>query len=82
MKYPQLLALVKAVLSLTHGNSVPERGFSINKIMLDAHGTTIYEDTIVALRLVKGELNRVNGVMNFKITSELLADAKGSWGKI
>ena len=40
--------------------------------MMDAHGTTIYEDTIVALRLVKDELSRVNGVMNF-------ADVKGSW---
>ena len=49
--------------------------------MLDAHGTTIYEDTIVALRLVKDELNRVDGVMKFKITSELLSDVKGSWGR-
>ena len=29
----------------------PERGFSINKILLDAHGTNLKDDTIVAIRL-------------------------------
>ena len=45
MKYPQLFLLVKFVLSLSRGNSVPERGFYINKILLDAHGHSIKEDT-------------------------------------
>ena len=40
-KYPQLAALMKCVLSLSHGNAVPERGFSINKIMLESHGYMI-----------------------------------------
>ena len=31
LKYPQLFALPKAILSLSHGNVVPERWFSINK---------------------------------------------------
>ena len=53
LKYPQLFQLAKCVLSLSHGNSVPERGFSINKILLDAHGTSIKEDTIVAIRFGK-----------------------------
>ena len=35
-KYPQLVALIKCVLSLRHGNAVPERGFSINKILLES----------------------------------------------
>ena len=30
MKYPQLFHLVKCVLSISHHNSVPEQGFSIN----------------------------------------------------
>ena len=34
-KYPQLVAFIKCVLSLSHGNSTPERGFSINKILLE-----------------------------------------------
>ena len=30
-------------------NSAPERGFSINKILLDAHGTSMGENAISAL---------------------------------
>ena len=50
-KYPQLFALVKCILSLSHGNAVPERGFSVNKRLIEAHGTSIGEDTIQAYRL-------------------------------
>ena len=50
LKYPQLFQLAKAVLSLSHGNSACERDFSISKIILDAHGTSMGEDTISALR--------------------------------
>ena len=32
-KYPRLFALIKCVLSLSHGNTVPERGFSVNASM-------------------------------------------------
>ena len=49
LKYPQLFQLAKAVLSLSHGNSAPESGFSIKKIQFDAHGTSMGEDTISAL---------------------------------
>lgn len=49
-KYPQLYIFVKCLLSLSHGNAVPERGFSVNKKILESHGTSIGEDTIVALR--------------------------------
>lgn len=34
-------------------NSVPESSLYINKILLDPHGTTLKEDTIVALRFSK-----------------------------
>ena len=33
LKYPQLFQLAKAVLSLSHGNSAPQRSFFINKIL-------------------------------------------------
>ena len=48
-RYAQLVALVQCVLSLSHGNSTPERGFSINKLLLAVHGHNTYEDTIIAL---------------------------------
>ena len=60
-KYAQLVALVKSVVSLSHRNSTPERGFSINKLILEVHGYSTYEDTLTALRLVKDELLRVGG---------------------
>ena len=36
-KYTQLISLVKCILSLSHGNSTPEWGFSINKYLLEVH---------------------------------------------
>jgi len=44
------LSLNVCVLSLSHGNAVPERGFSINKKLIEAHGTTIDNGTIQAQR--------------------------------
>ena len=81
LKYPQLFALIKCVLSVSHGNSTPERGFSINKIMLEAHGYSIYEDTIVALRTVKDELNRVGSLTKFQIDKDLIKEVKLSNSK-
>ena len=71
-KYPQLVTLVKCVLSLSHGNTTPERGFSMNRILLDVHGYRTYDDTIVALRMVKDAINRVGGCCNVPITRDLL----------
>ena len=49
--------------------------------MLELHGFTIYEDTIVALRMVKDELNPVGGLLNSCITHELISDVKNSFSK-
>ena len=38
VKYPIFSAVMKCVLSISHGNSAPESGFSINKDNLDIHG--------------------------------------------
>ena len=40
---PQLLALVECILTFSHGNSIAEKGFSINKSLLEKHGSTIDE---------------------------------------
>ena len=50
LKHPELFQLAKVVLSLSHGNSAHDHGFSINKIQLDAHGTSMGKDTISTLR--------------------------------
>ena len=67
-KYTQLFALAKAILSLSHGNFVSERGFSISKYLLSIHGNSIDEKTIVALRLVKDFNCSESGFSNIIIT--------------
>ena len=81
LKYTQLFNLAKTILSLSHGNAVPERGFSINKYILAAHGNALKEDTIVALRLVKDELCSVGGMENFKVTKPLMRSVKGAYAR-
>ena len=70
-KFLQLFAMVQCVLSVSHGNAFPERGFSINKFLLERHGNSCDENTIIALRTVKHELCRVGGKMNFPLTKGL-----------
>ena len=70
--------MVKCVLTLTHGNAGPEQGFSINKAIIDTHGTRLGEDMIIALRRVKHRILQVGGIMHFKITQPLLESIKMS----
>ena len=69
-KHPHLFSLVRCVLSISHGNSVPERGFSYNKYLLSLHGGSTSDETIIALRLVKDSLLLAGGIMNFPINSQ------------
>ena len=70
--FPRLSAFVKVVLTLSHGNAGPEQGFSINKSIIDAHGTRLGEGVIVALRRVKHRLLQVGGLTKFEVTRPLL----------
>ena len=70
-KFPQLFAMARCVLSISHGNAFPERGFSINKYILERHGKQLVESTIIALRMVKDELCRVGGELKFPLTKQL-----------
>ena len=72
LKYPKLYALAKAVLSLSYGNIVPERGFSLNKYMLSIHVNNLEDETIVALQIVKDKLCLRGSLKNVEITKELL----------
>ena len=44
--------------------------------MLEAHGHTIYQETLEALWLVKDELSQVGGMFNFDITCSPLDEVK------
>ena len=76
LKYLQLFALVKCVLFISQGNSIPEWGFSINKYLLSIHGTSTSNETIIALRLVKGHLILIGGYMKFSINRDLILSVK------
>ena len=76
LKYLQLFALVKCVLSISHGNSIPEQGFSINKYILSIHGTSASNETIIALRLVKDHLILIGGYMKFSVNINLILSVK------
>ena len=81
LKYLQLFALAKAVLSISHGN-VPERGFSLNKYMLSIHGNNLEDDTFVVLQIAKDELCLRGGLEDVEITKEFfrsVQDAHGSY---
>ena len=79
--FPQLAALVKIILTLSHGNAGPEQGFSINKAIIDVHGTRLGEEMLIALRRVKHRILQLGGIMNFKITPSLLESVKASRGR-
>ena len=76
-----MFLLFKLPVSITHGNSVPERGFSINKYLLQVHGFATSEKAIEALRFVKDKNCRVGGVMKFPINRELLSFVKRAHGR-
>ena len=57
---------------------MPERGFSINKYLLDVHGNSIKNETIVALRMVKDYVISVGGIMKVSISKQLLSSVKSA----
>ena len=52
LKYLQLYTLAQYILSLSHGNTVPEHGFWINRKILDAHGYSVSEEVLLLYELV------------------------------
>ena len=62
-KYKHLSALALTILTLSHGNADPERGFSINKRLLDIHSVQIGQHMLVSIRLIKGWIMRKGGLI-------------------
>lgn len=80
-KFPLLASLFKVTASLSHGNSAPENGFSINKYLLQLHGNAISPDTIEALRFVKDTILSFGGILNIPITKSLLESSKLAYSR-
>ena len=77
-KYGKLAKLAMCIFVLPHGNAEPERGFSINKLILGTHGTSLDDETIIALRMVKDYILKSGGVMKVKMTQDLIKSVQGS----
>ena len=80
-KFPNILALFKAVASISHGNSATENGFSINKYILQLHGNSLAPDTIEALRFVKDTILAYGNFLDIPITKSLLESAKLAYSR-
>jgi hypothetical protein len=52
-KYKHVGVVVKSVLSLSHGNAAPERGFSVNNSLLSKERLALGEETICATRVLR-----------------------------
>ena len=75
-KFPLITSPFKIAASLSHGNSAPENGFSINKYMLQLQGNSISPDTIEAFQFVKDTILSFGGILSIPITKALLESSK------
>ena len=78
MKYNTIAKLSLCALLLPHGNSNPERGFSLNKNVHAVHGFSTKQETLGAIRMVKDFIIRNNGVINIEISKDLIEHCKVS----
>ncbi|KAE8742847.1 hypothetical protein FOCC_FOCC005271, partial [Frankliniella occidentalis] len=65
-----LIKLLQMVLSLSHGNAFPERGFSINKEVIVENQL---DNSLVALRQVYDAVNSAGGIDNIEIDSKMIS---------
>ena len=73
MKYPFLVYLFKLILSLSHGDSAPENGFSISKLLLEIHGSSLKKETIKAIRIVKDSILKYESILDILVTKEMVS---------
>ena len=81
VKYNKLFVLAKCVLTLSHGNADPERGFSINKYLLDIHDSSTGEDTLEALLMIKDYLIVHGAVKNIVVDRKLIKSCSLAYSK-
>ena len=64
--------------SLLHGSSAPENGFSINKHIIQLHGTSLDPDTIEVLRFVKDTILSFESILDILITKSFIQSVKSA----
>ena len=80
-KYANLARLALQILLLPHGNVDPERGFSVNKRLLEKHSNNISEDMLESARITKDFIIQSGGQVNVKVTTEMIEKCKVSNSK-
>ena len=80
-KFPLIVSMFQAVAFISHGNSAPESGFSINKYMLKLHGNSLAPDTMEAIRFVKDTILSYGGFLEVPVTKPLLESAKLTYSR-
>ena len=73
MKFHFLVCLFKLILSHSHGNSAPENGFSINKLLLEIFGSSLKKETIEAIRIVKDIILKYESILDIPVTKEIIS---------
>ena len=66
------------LLVLPHGNSDPERGFSVNKNILKVYGYSTTEDALIALRFIKDVLILKVGHLKTYLSKDLFISCRGA----
>lgn len=72
---------MKWLLVLSHGNSDPERGFSINNYMISICGTSIEESTIESICFFKDYWVKIGVFLNAPITKKLIKSSENAHKK-
>ena len=61
------------ILSLPHGNSAPENGFSLNKLLLEIHDSSLKKETIESIRIVKDSILKYESILDIPVTKEMIS---------
>ena len=77
-RYCHLLKLALTILLLPHGYADPERGFSVNKKILEKQGNNIEEDTLESVRTVKDFLIQSGRQSGIEVQKEIIQQCKSS----
>ena len=61
------------ILSLPNGNSAPENGFSLNKLLLEIHDSSLKKETIESIRIVKDNILKYESILDIPVTKEMIS---------
>lgn len=80
-KYPTLSKVVKAALTLSHGQAHVERGFSLNKTLVTSIRSRLKDKSINGLRTVQDRVKQEGGVTQVPITPTTLNAFQKAYSK-